>query len=167
VRRRELRESATACEDAFAFLTTEFGYQHPTTTIRDAGFRIDYVGPVLGVRLNWHRGDPFWVHLVRLTDDEFPPRQAIRPQTHLNWIELGPLEDVVGYERKVYTGDFCPLPDATVAQHVAESLKSCGSRLLRGDLRQWDAVERRIKQRFRDDIMQHGNPNLARELGWM
>lgn len=166
---RELRDSATACEEAFAFLTTELGYQHLATTLRrDRGFRIDYVGPVLGVRLDWYRGDPFWVYLVRLAAGEFPPRQPIRPETQLEWIDLESLEDVVGYERKVYTGDFCPLPDRNTAQHVADSLKSCGSRLLRGDLKQWTAVERRIKQRFRDDIMKHGGTyvGLWRELGW-
>jgi len=167
MRRRDLRASATACERAFDFLTTDFGYRHVSTTFREAGFRIDYIGAVLGVRLDWFRGDPFFVCFVRLADGDFPPRQDIRPETRLNYIDLANLEDMIGYERQVHTGDFCALPDDDMARLVAQSLQSCGSSLLRGDLHQWDAVEARIKQRFRDEIIKHGALQLGRQLGWL
>ncbi|WP_432841114.1 hypothetical protein [Dactylosporangium sp. CA-092794] len=166
VRKRDLRASATGCERAFGFLTTDFGYRHVSTTIRDAGFRIDYAGPVLGVRLDWEHGDPFFVWLVRLVDGDFPPRSGIRPDTPLDYLDLESLEDVVGYERQVETGDFSPLPDETTARLVAESLRSCGASLLRGDLGRWGAVETYIKQRFRDNLVKHRAYDLGRQLGW-
>lgn len=104
---------------------------------------------------------------VRLADGDFPPRQEIRPETRLDYIDLASLEDVTCYERQVETGDFSSLPDDATAQLVAESLQSCGSSLLRGDLRQWDAVEGHIKRQFRDDIMKHGAFDFGRRLGWL
>src|SRR5262245_15883554 len=116
--RRDLRASKAACERAFGFLTADFGYRHVSTTLREAGFRIDYVGPVLGVRLDWASRDPFFVWFVRLVDGEFPRRQAIRPDTRLDYIDLASLEDVVGYERQVDTGDFSDIPNDFTAQLV-------------------------------------------------
>jgi hypothetical protein len=145
----------------------DLGYRHVSTTLREAGFRIDYGGPVLGVRLDWANGDPFFVWFVRLTGGDFPPRQEIRPDTRLDYIDLASLEDVLGYQRQVETGDFSSLPDDAMAQLVAESLRSCGSNLLHGDLRQWGAVEGYIKERFHDDIVKHGAFDFGRRLGWL
>jgi len=161
MRRPDIRASA------FAFLVDEFSYRHVGTELRDRGFRIRYADPVVGVHLDWFLGDPFWVFLVRLVDGEFPPRRDIRPDSGIDYIDLATVEDLVGQESDVYRGDFSPLPDDQRAQAVARSLRACGGPILNGDLQQWGALEDRVKERFREDIIKNGGVDLARRLGWL
>jgi hypothetical protein len=102
-----LRDARAACERAFAFLMTDFGYRR----FQWGGFLLRYRGPVIGVQIAWYPRDELTVWLVKLLDGDFPPYPiTIHPDTALHYFDLGDLEAISGQDRPVSQRQLYALP---------------------------------------------------------
>lgn len=123
-----LRATRDACERAFAFLLEEFGYENCLSRFGGGGFELGYVGPGVGIRLNWVPRDPLTVWLVRTVDGALPPRGA---ETGLHYFALEDYEDMVGKPSASASVDLYN-PSEANALHLAGRLRACGPELLTG-----------------------------------
>jgi hypothetical protein len=146
-----VREARAACERQFSFLVTEFGYRKVRSRLESNGFELRYLGPTLGVVVQWFPRDPFTVLLARLVNGDFPPAYAAGSgDTAVNYFDLldvialgsgvPPLE---GF-RQQYS-----LPNDETAALMAQGLREYGSDLLRGDLSVIPRLEQRVNDRRR------------------
>lgn len=165
-----VRAASRTCHQAFAFLTEEFGYRQQAPTFEKAGFTLRYRGSVVGVLVDWHPREPLTVWLVRLVSGEFPARVPITPDSTIHYFELEDLEAITGTSRPVGTLQLYSLPDQTNAELLAASLRSCGAKLLAGDLAQFALLSERVKKRVRDAIASSSGsgsgPGEAGRQGW-
>jgi hypothetical protein len=162
-----LRDARAACERAFAFLMTDFGYRRDRRRFQWGGFLLRYRGPVIGVQIAWYPRDELTVWLVKLLDGDFPPYPiTIHPDTVLHYFDLGDLEAISGQDRQVSQRQLYALPTDQTARPLADSLCGCGADLLRGDLTQLPLLEQRIRDRTRTHMIAWLGTEHARELGW-
>jgi len=163
----EVRGAGAACQRAFAFLVTEFGYRQDRLVFRSSGFELRYVGPGLGVLVEWYPRDPLTVWLVRLVDGDFPARGVtIRHDTELHHFDLGDVEAISGRPREAEGLELYELPGEANANLLAESLRTSGADFLRGDLTRLPLLDRRVKDRARALTIERYGAEYARELGW-
>jgi len=159
--------ASAACERAFGFLVSEFGYERKDVRFRLHGFSLRYRGPVMGGLLDWYPRDPLTTWLVRLADGEFPERLVpTGPDTPLAYFDLGDVEAISGYERAVPEWDLYGMPNEENARVLADSLRTCGADLLRGDLSRVPLLEQRIRDRARATAIANYGMDGARQLGW-
>lgn len=162
-----LHAARGACERAFAFLMTDFGYRRDRRRFEWGGFLLRYRGPVMGVKIAWYPRDELTVWLVKLVDGGFPPYPiTIYPDTPLHYFDLGDLEAISGWQRQVSLRQLYALPTNETAGALADSLRDCGAALLGGDLSQLPLLERRIRDRSRTYMTSWLGEEHARELGW-
>jgi hypothetical protein len=158
-----LRLACAACERAFGFLVSDFGYERKDVRFRWSGFALRYRGPVIGVLVDWYPRDPLTTWVVKLTDGEFPKRH---PDTPLAYFDLGDVEAISGYRRTVQERDLYRTPNEEVAGALANSLRTCGADLLRGDMSRIPLLEQRVHDRTRDVLIATYGEDAARRLGW-
>jgi hypothetical protein len=162
-----VREARAACNRAFAFLVTEFGYREPCRGFQWSGFWLRYPGPVMGVLVAWYPRDPLTVWLVRLADGDFPPRTVtIHHDTPLHYFDLGDLEVISGHHRELTEHQLYAVPTEETARSMADSLRKCGADLLRGDLTRLPLLEQRIRDRARAAAIAQLGLEGARARGW-
>lgn len=145
----QLREARAACERAFSFLVSEFGYRRVRSRFRWSGFELAYQGQVLGVLVEWYPRDPLTVWLVRLEDGAFPPRAvAADPGGPLHYFDLGDVEIIKTGHRVVDERQLYGLPTEATAGMLSDSLRLHASQLLEGQLGEIPRLERRIRDRI-------------------
>lgn len=159
-------DASEICRHSLAFLTEELGYQFAGVTFADKGFTQRYIGPGVGVMVDWHPREPRTAHVVRLVDQEFPLRTEIRPDARLHYFELGDLVEVSGLEAGEEDESLYELPN----EETCGLLGGAPARgRAHGSLRRpvkFDEFERLVKRRVRDGITEDYGPEFARELGW-
>lgn len=144
----QLREARAACERAFSFLVSDFGYRKVRSRFRWSGFELAYQGQVLGVLVEWYPRDPLTVWLVRLEDGDFPPRDvAADAGVPLHYFDLGDIEIIKTGRRVVDERQLYGLPTERTAGMLSDSLRQHASELLRGELGGIPLLERRIRDR--------------------
>ncbi len=85
-----------------------------------------------------------WV--VRLVDGDFPPRtDVIGPASPLYYFDLRDVELVRSQHSGIDERELYSMPTGETAHMLANSLRDCGSDLLRGDLALLPALEQRIR----------------------
>ena len=163
----ELRQARAVCADAFAFLTTDFGYQKCRERFQWRGFQLGYCGPVMGVVVEWYPRDPLTVWVVRLVDGDFPPRtDVIGPASPLYYFDLRDVELVRSQHSGIDERELYSMPTGETARMLANSLRDCGSDLLRGDLALLPALEQRIRGRAREGAVARWGHEGAQQRGW-
>lgn len=141
----QLREARAACERAFSFLVSDFGYRKVRGRFHWGGFELAYQGQVLGVLVEWYPRDPLTVWLVRLEDGGFPPRDVVAdPGVRLHYFDLGDVEIIKTGHRVVDERQLYGLPAERTAGMLSDSLRQHASELLRGELGEVPRLERRI-----------------------
>jgi hypothetical protein len=144
----QLRDARAACEQAFSFLVSDFGYRKIRSRFQWGGFELGYRGRGIGVLVEWYPRDPLTVWLVKLEDGNFPPRdQVLRADTPLHYFDLGDMEIIETGHRVVAERQLYGLPTEGTAGLLASSLRQYASELLRGDLSVIPQLERRIRDR--------------------
>lgn len=145
----QVRGARAACEQAFSFLVSDFGYRKVRSRFQWGGFELGYRAQVLGVLVEWYPRDPLTVWLVRLEDSGFPPRDAVVDAAEpLHYFDLGDLEIIKTGHRVVDERQLYGLPSERTAGILADSLRRHASELLRGDLDDLPRLERRIRDRM-------------------
>lgn len=153
-----LREARAACERAFSFLVTDYGYRRVRARYQWSGFELGYQGPLLGVLVEWYPRDPLTVWLVRLEDGQFPPREAVTATGPIRYFDLGDVEVIKTGHRVVDESQLYGIPTDSTARTVADSLHEYGSELLRGDLDDIPRLEQRIRDRIAAAAAGHLRP---------
>jgi hypothetical protein len=149
--REEMQEIRAACEDAFSFLVTEFGYRKVRGRFRWNGFEFGYGGPFVGVLVEWYPRDPLTVWLVLLVDGVFPPRYApAGVETAPRYFDLADLAAISTGQTVINERQRYEAPNADMARIMADRLRRYAARLLRGDLAQIPELEMRIRRRSTD-----------------
>lgn len=162
-----VRNAAQICERKFNFLVKRFGYRPCGTRFESGGFSLRYVGSALGVEVDWYPRDPLTVWLVRLVDNDFPPRTlSVHPDSVLNYFDLEDLEVINNYSRQVGRLQLYSLPNAENARLLASGLEANAADLLRGDLTQIPQLEQRIMERARAMAIERYGEHRASQFGW-
>lgn len=162
-----VRKAAQVCEHVFKPLVEEFGYRLCETRFESGGFSLRYLGSALGIEVDWHPRDPLTVWLVRLVNNDFPPRTlSVHPNSVLNYFDLEDLEAMNNYSRSVGGLQLYSLPNAENARLLVDSLGANAVDLLRGDLARLPQLERRILERAKAVAIQRYGEDRAAQLGW-
>lgn len=156
----ELREARAACEHAFAFLVSDFGYRKVRGRFRWGGFELGYRGQVLGVLVEWHPRDPLTVWLVKLEDGDFPPRDVVTGGAeNFRHFDLGDVEVMKTGRRAVDERQLYGLPAERTAGMLSDSLRTYASGLLRGELDDIPLLEGQVRDRVAaEEAIRRANP---------
>jgi hypothetical protein len=131
------------------FLVPDFGYRQVRRRFRWGGFELAYQGDALGVLVEWYPRDPLTVWLVRLVNGVFPPRGAVADAAgSFHYFDLRDLEIIKTGRQMIDERQLYGTPDERTASLLADSLRQQASDLLRGDMREIQLLETRIRERI-------------------
>lgn len=134
------------CQKHFHFLETEFGMALVNMQNESWGCRLNYIGPVAGVSIEFEKREHYpFIKLHRLVNGTIQPGGEINEDTVLNGFDL---DDIVELE-----GGTMLSPEGQTVEDMlalqAGHLKAYGAKILTGDFHQFPALEAKVKTRAR------------------
>jgi len=129
-----LRDAARNCVRIFSFLVAEYGFRAPTVSSDSASFTVRFQTDVTGVEVNYAIRGGLIVWICQLTGGSWPGRPGrITDESAIRWFDLYDVQAVVEGHPPVADDLIYAIPSDEILQARAESLRTDGDSLLRGD----------------------------------
>lgn len=155
-----------ACEDAFSYLVSEYGYRVSHSAATERSFAVDFKGDQVGVRVMYQVGDALSVDVCLLDNSDFPgPVGEIRPDTRVIKFDLLDIEAVAGKDVPSAGTEAFAIPTRELLGEYAVRLRSSASDLLSGAMDIIPALQERVLDRARAAARAKWGAR-ASEYGW-